>query len=84
MGYGHCFPLAQGHSDNAGLDPVFVEKVQDIKAANSFANLVLPQDLKRTIKALTASYAKDPLKTSLVSPDLIPGKGEGKIILLHG
>jgi len=79
--------LCKGHSDNACLDPVSVEEVREVREiekGSSFAKLVLDPELKSIIKALTASYGKDPLRPSLVSTDCIQGKGEGKIILLHG
>ncbi len=71
-------------SDIESAEVLNVEDLVDIKPANSFENLVLPQDLKPIIKALTASFVKTPKKTSTYSPDFIKGKGEGKIILLHG
>ena len=51
----------------------------------AFARLVMPEPRKRLIEALVMSHrAKAPSGSSSGSTDLISGKGEGAIFLLHG
>lgn len=48
--------------------------------ARAFERLVLPRERKRLIEALVLSHDDDARETA----DLIAGKGEGSIFLLHG
>ena len=52
--------------------------------AHAFQHLVLPDDVKYTLKAISCSYVKAQEVSRDHSPDIVKGKGEGKIFLLHG
>ena len=52
--------------------------------ANAFDKLVLPLDVKNTLEAISCSYARAKDNSKRLDADLIKGKGEGKIFLLHG
>ena len=49
-----------------------------------FEDLVIPEEYKRTVKALVKSHALGQLNTNSQQVDLIRGKGKGLVILLHG
>lgn len=49
-----------------------------------FDKLVLPPDVKDTLEAISCSYARAKDNSKRLDADLIKGKGEGKIFLLHG
>ncbi|QRV78168.1 AAA family ATPase [Ceratobasidium sp. AG-Ba] len=52
-------------------------------AEDAFENLVLPEESKELIKSLVDAQATDKSGKSLMK-DLVPGKGEGTVFLLHG
>ncbi|KAK8009118.1 hypothetical protein PG991_011669 [Apiospora marii] len=61
-----------------------VQHLQDIQYdREAFKHLVLDEDIKRTIRALTGKFASD----GQVTPwprDIVQNKGQGRIFLLHG
>ena len=60
---------------------LFIEKVQDIKwSEHAFSRLVLPEDQKEIILALTESQREHRTEFE----DVIQGKGMGMIMLLSG
>jgi hypothetical protein len=66
-----------------------VDLIQPVKYTSGFDALVLPDGHKETVRALVATHARLPAmpeKSSLAehSIDLVRGKGEGLVILLHG
>ena len=67
------------------LDSVYVINLVDVKQqSHAFQHLVLPDDVKYTLKAISCSYVKAQETSHEHSPDIVKGKGEGKIFLLHG
>jgi len=56
--------------------------VEEQKSA--FERLVLPDKVKDTLLAVSSSYMKAQGDGRTQSTDIIKGKGEGKIFLLHG
>lgn len=81
-------------------DPLDIDLIQGVKetqkdASDGFNNLVLPEDHKEIVRALVKTHARRSVhdqnhdnKTEEPSPnrymDLVKGKGQGLIILLHG
>jgi hypothetical protein len=66
-----------------------IELIQPVKYTSGFDALVLPDGHKETVRALVATHARTPImpENSLYaenSIDLVRGKGEGLVILLHG
>jgi hypothetical protein len=66
-----------------------VDLIQSVKYTSGFNALVLPDGHKETVRALVATHARTPImtETSSISEhsiDLVRGKGEGLVILLHG
>jgi hypothetical protein len=66
-----------------------VDLIQPVKYTSGFDALVLPDGHKETVRALVANHARTPFipeKSSYAdnSIDLVRGKGEGLVILLHG
>ncbi|KAK7914204.1 ATPase [Apiospora marii] len=61
-----------------------VQHLRDIQYdREAFKHLVLDEDIKRTIRALTGKFASD----GQVTPwprDIVQNKGQGRIFLLHG
>ena len=51
---------------------------------HAFHQLVLPEDVKYTLKAISCSYVRAQEASRTQHTDIIKGKGEGKIFLLHG
>ena len=51
---------------------------------DAFTKLVLPEEVKDTLEAISCSYARAKDSSKKLDADLIKGKGEGKIFLLHG
>ena len=49
---------------------------------NALQRLVLPKGIANTIEALSCTY--DESKRTAATADVIRGKGEGRIFLLHG
>lgn len=45
---------------------------------------MLPKEVKYTLKAISCSYVKEQASPRAQDTDIIKGKGEGKIFLLHG
>jgi hypothetical protein len=59
---------------------VFVDRIQDVDwNKKAFDNLVIDTDTKHLVRALISNQIKAEKST-----DLISGKGNGLIILLHG
>lgn len=62
------------------LVDVFVDRITDVNwNKKAFENLVIDTDTKHLVKALISNQIKSEKAT-----DLISGKGNGLIILLHG
>ena len=65
-----------------------IQEIQDDESLNGkdagFNDLVIPDDFKKTVKALVKSHAIDSKVPNNHQVDLIRSKGKGLIILLHG
>ena len=68
-----------------------IECVSDIQQYDTpdgkdagFEDLVIPEEYKRTVKALVKSHALGSRDANKQQVDLIRGKGKGLVILLHG
>lgn len=64
-----------------------IELLTDVDFTDGWANLVIEKDIKETIVALVENHqrsTKNHMDGSLNSVDLVRGKGNGLIILLHG
>lgn len=62
------------------LVDIEVDRIQEIKwNKKAFENLVVDEDTKHLVEALISNQVKAEMST-----DLISGKGNGLIILLHG
>ena len=66
-----------------------VDLIRPVAYTSGFDSLVLPDGHKETVRALVANHAQQPsapAKSALAenSIDLVRGKGEGLVILLHG
>jgi hypothetical protein len=59
----------------------FVHEV-DISRKSPMDHLILDEDTKKLVKAMAANYTAGRFKSW--SADFINGKGEGKVVLLHG
>lgn len=51
---------------------------------NVIDNLVMPDPTKNMIKAICGTLLRDSKTKHILSADVIQGKGEGQIFLLHG
>ena len=66
-------------------DSIYVDNLVGVtQQSRAFQHLVLPNDVKYTLKAIACSYVKTQELSRDHSPDIVKGKGEGKILLLHG
>ena len=64
---------------------VNIERLRDVRAdREAFKYLVLDDEIKLTVKALIGKFASADGKVSPWPRDLVKGKGEGRIFLLHG
>ena len=66
-----------------------VDFIQDVSYTSGFDALVLPPGHKETVRALVANHARGPAESTKISSDdnsidLVRGKGQGLVILLHG
>jgi hypothetical protein len=66
-----------------------IDLIEPVQYTSGFDALVLPYGHKETVRALVATHARAPTmpdKSSYTehSIDLVRGKGEGLVILLHG
>jgi hypothetical protein len=66
-----------------------VDLIEPVKYTSGFDALVLPDGHKDTVRALVATHARTPAMSEKGSQaehsiDLVRGKGEGLVILLHG
>jgi hypothetical protein len=66
-----------------------VDLIEPVKYTTGFDALVLPEGHKETVRALVANHARIPTMAEKNSHaehsiDLVRGKGEGLVILLHG
>jgi hypothetical protein len=66
-----------------------IDLIQPVKYTSGFDALVLPDGHKETVRALVATHARTPVMPEKSpytehSIDLVRGKGEGLVILLHG
>jgi hypothetical protein len=66
-----------------------IDLIRPVKYTTGFESLVLPEGHKETVRALVANHARVPATLSENldaerSIDLVRGKGEGLVILLHG
>lgn len=62
-----------------------IEDIAEVaEQAYAFEHLVLPNEVKYTLKAISCSYVKEQANSRTQETDIIRGKGEGKIFLLHG
>ena len=72
----------------AALNIDTIKEIQDNKSLDGkdvgFDDLVIPDDYKKTVKALVKCHAIDSNDPNGHQVDLIRGKGKGLIILLHG
>jgi hypothetical protein len=59
-----------------------IVRIRDIQFdRNAFSSLILDEDQKKTILSLISSYGED---DAMTFDDIIRGKGQGLVILLHG
>ena len=66
-------------------ETLYVDDVVDVEEQeHAFRHLVLPYYVKHTLKAISCSYVKAQKNSRTQHTDIIKGKGEGKIFLLHG
>ncbi|KAL8775355.1 MAG: hypothetical protein Q9209_000363 [Squamulea sp. 1 TL-2023] len=66
-------------------DSIHVDKISEVtETISAFDQLVLPNEVKHTLRAISCSYVKAKENSRAKSTDIIKGKGEGKIFLLHG
>lgn len=66
-------------------ETLYVKDIRDVtEQEHAFKHLVLPEDVKYTLKAISCSYVKAQEKSRKYNTDIVKGKGEGKIFLLHG
>ncbi|KAH7080232.1 hypothetical protein BKA63DRAFT_550873 [Paraphoma chrysanthemicola] len=67
-----------------------VDLIEDVAFTSGFESLVLPPGHKDTVRALVANHSRGPAETVNNGPlnnhsiDLVRGKGQGLVILLHG
>jgi hypothetical protein len=65
-----------------------VNRIEEVTYTSGFEALVLPDGHKETVRALVANHARGPINQNASSSDhgmdLVQGKGEGLVILLHG
>jgi hypothetical protein len=66
-----------------------VDLIEPVRYTSGFDALVLPDGHKDTVRALVATHARTPTMSETSSQaehsiDLVRGKGEGLVILLHG
>ena len=65
-----------------------VNRIEEVTYTSGFDALVLPDGHKETVRALVANHARGPVNHDANSPDhgidLVRGKGEGLVVLLHG
>lgn len=66
-----------------------IDLIRPVQYTTGFESLVLPEGHKETVRALVANHARVPAALSENidaerSIDLVRGKGEGLVILLHG
>lgn len=67
------------------LESLRVKHIGDVAAQkNAFHHLVLPDEVKYTLQAISCSYVKAQEVSRTHNTDIVKGKGEGKIFLLHG
>lgn len=63
----------------------FIQYARNVDSQNQVSpmkSLILDQDTKDLVSAMAANYSAQSVKPW--SADLISGKGEGKVVLLHG
>ena len=75
--------LAQRQLTRASIsENIYVRDVVDVKGQeDAFDHLVLPDEVKHTLKAISCSYVKAQKNSRVHHADIVKGKGEGKIFL---
>lgn len=65
-----------------------INQIEDVEYSSGFEALVLPDGHKETVRALVANHSRSPMTSDAPSSDqgidLVRGKGEGLVVLLHG